>query len=789
MKFTFDWLQDHLKTDLTYCEIAEKLTSLGIEVEEIIDNSKKFEKFTVGYIEKADKHPNADRLRVCEVNIGDKILQIVCGAPNARAGIYVIVALVGAIIPIHGETLKKGVIRGIESNGMMCSSRELLLGDDADGIIELPKSVIPGQNVISALGIDDVIFDVSITPNRADCFSVRGIARDLAAIGAGELIELNNFNISENIENPITVDLESKNCSYFSTVAIQNVSGQTPEYIAKRLKAIGQNLVSMPVDVANYVCFDIGQPLHIYDMDTLSKKLVIRDSKNGEEIETLNHKRTVLPDESIVVTDGDDVISIAGIMGGTKTGYSSKTNNILVESAYFDKIAISKTGQTLRINSDSRTRFERGIDPENVDYALKYVAKLISKCCDCKFSNITKYGKLPENKFEIEVSYKKFNTITGLSNEIFKNSVNSIKKLGITIKHADTEKMIVTTPSWRYDLRIEEDIIEEILRLNGFENIKEEDLPIELKNQKTYTIDKLSDALIYNGYYEVKTFSFLDQTNARKLSSDNELVKLKETSNEISILRPTIVATHLKAIQDANNKSQKDLRIFEFGKSFKRDGNKIIETSCITATLSGKLTPRNWRERQKDVSIYDIKEDLERLLNMLGLKYRLKLNAPAYYHPGRSGTYIYQKDTVIAHFGEINPQILLNLGITDRVVCFELFTDKLPEFFDEHSKKTLELSQYQPIKRDFSFVVQNEILASDIINAITKLHIDEVQNITIFDIYKSPELGDTKKAVAIEILLQSKKQTLDEETISNISNKIIVSVSKNCSGELRKQQE
>ncbi|MBQ2176005.1 MAG: phenylalanine--tRNA ligase subunit beta, partial [Alphaproteobacteria bacterium] len=289
MKFTFDWLQEHLRTDMTYQQIADRLTTLGIEVEEIIDNREKYKNFVVGFIENAEKHPNADRLRVCQVNIGDKTLQIVCGAPNARAGIHVVVALVGAIIPVHGEELKKGKIRGIESQGMMCSSQELLLGEESDGIIELPATAVPGKDLVTALGIDDVIFDVSITPNRADCFSVRGIARDLSAIGAGELLELDECEVVENIENPVDIEIITPSCDYFSTIAICNISGQTPGYIAKRLKAVGQNLVSLPVDIANYICLDIGQPLHIYDLDKLPPNLQIRDSRQGEILETLNN--------------------------------------------------------------------------------------------------------------------------------------------------------------------------------------------------------------------------------------------------------------------------------------------------------------------------------------------------------------------------------------------------------------------------------------------------------------------------------------------------------------------
>ena len=785
MKFTFDWLKEHLRTDMTYTQVADKLTTLGIEVEEIIDNREKFKNFVVGFIENAEKHPNADRLRVCQVNVGTQTLQIVCGAPNARAGLHVAVALVGAIIPNHGEALKKGQIRGIESQGMMCSSQELLLGEESDGIIELPVTTVPGQDLAVALGIDDVIFDVSITPNRADCFSVRGIARDLAAIGAGDLLEIDECEVAENIENPVHIEIITPSCDYFSTIAVCDISGQTPDYIAKRLKAVGQNLVSLPVDIANYVCLDIGQPLHIYDLDKLPQKLEVRDSRQGEILETLNNKQTILPEGAVVVASDNDILSIAGIMGGIKTGYSKTTRNILIESAYFDKIAIAKAGQRLQINSDARTRFERGTDPQAVDIALKYATKLISKCCNCRFSNIKKYGKLPKNEHIIELTYKKFNAITRLSKEIFENAQNDLVKLGITVKSMDSETMILETPSWRHDLEIEEDIIEEILRLQGYENIGEEELPIQAPKLHCYSVDKISDALAYNGVYEIKTFSFLDINTALLFAEESELINLQDASVEFSTLRPTLVASHLKAIKNAQNKSQKNSKFFEIGKCFKNEQGRVVERTTLVVAMSEKFTSRNWATPQKDVSVFDAKSILEKLLNMLGLNFRLKTSAPGYYHPGRSGTYIYQKDTVLAHFGEIHPNVLVRMDINAPVVCFELFLDNIPEFAEQKAKKPLEISQYQPTTRDFSFVVKSSIQAIDIIEAVKKLRIDEIQDMKIFDVYESETLGEGNKAIAFELLLQSRKSTLSDDKITEISRMVTETITKNCGGRLR----
>ena len=792
MKFTFDWLKSHLKTDLSYNEIAERLTNLGIEVEEIIDNEKKFDGFVVGFIKKAEKHPDADKLQICEVDIGDKTLQIVCGAKNARAGLYVAVAQVGALVPAFGEKLKKGNIRGIESQGMMCSTDELCLDDDGlDGIMELSNSLTPGQSVASALGFDDIVFDVSLTPNRSDCFSVRGLARDLAASGAGELLDLEISHLEENIENPIDVEIKTSDCDYFSTLNIQNVIGQTPDYISKRLRAIGQKLIHFPVDVANYICLDIGQPMHIFDIDKLSKKIIVRNSRQGEIIKTLDSKETILPDNAIVVSsENGEPLSIAGIMGGENTAFSDISKNILIESAYFNKIAIAKTGQALRLTSDSRMRFERGIDPENVDIALKYASSIITKNChDAKTSNVEKYGNLPDNKKLITLTFSKFEALSNLTENDFLSSKNILEKLGITIKSIDSKKMILETPSWRHDLEIEEDIIEEILRIMGYENIKEVELDKQNPITQNYLSDKISDALVYNGYYEVKTFSFIDKKTASLFQNDEKkLITIKDALTiDFSILRPSVIASHLKSIRNSQNKSQKNSKIFEIGKKFEIANEKIIEENMLTATISEKKNNRHWHSKQENVSIFDIKEDLEKILNISASGIRLTTDAPDYYHPGRSGSYIFQKDTVIAHFGEIHPSLLKDMDITGPVVSFELFLDRLPETVSYKVKNPIVMSQYQPTNRDFSFIVKKSVKVGNILNSINKLKIDSIKNISIFDIYESENIGKDNKAIAFEVLLQSDKSTLSDEQISDISSKIIETISKNCEGILRDQ--
>ncbi|MDR1289175.1 MAG: phenylalanine--tRNA ligase subunit beta [Holosporales bacterium] len=794
MKFTFDWLKDHLRSDLNYQEIADILPNLGIEVEEVIDHSLRFQDFVVGFIRDTKPHPNADRLRVCEVDIGNEILNIVCGAQNARSGIYVAVARVGAVIPAHNERLRRSTIRGIDSEGMMCSTEELLIDDDGiDGIVELSQDSQIGGNIAQSLHMDDIIFDVSITPNRADCFSVRGLARDLAASGAGDLLPLPDLKASNSDEkNPINIDLQTPHCPYFSTVAVTGVSGHAPDYVTRRLKAIGQRLIHGPVDIGNYICIDIGQPMHIFDLDKLPPSLVVRDSISGEKLMTLNGEETVLPGGAVVIATADGkVLSIAGIMGGEDSACSDGSKNILVEGAYFDRIAIAKAGQALRLSTDARTRFERGIDPGLVEFAVNYAADLLTFDGAGKISNINEAGTLPPNTTTVVLNSSKFQALTGLDHDDFLKSKEIVERLGMKANIIDDFSMAIESPSWRHDISIEEDIIEEVVRIIGYDNIGDQELDKKDPISKVYTIDKISDALVYNGYHEVKTFSFIDSGSALLFKNREELLNIEDPLTiEFAVMRPSVVASHLKAIKLAQSKSQRNSRIFEVGKRYHKVGSnyeEISEENTVTATLSEDRMNRTWRYRRASVSIFDVKEDLEKLLNLTISGFRLSREAPGYYHPGRSGSYVIQKDTVIAHFGEIHQVILDELDITGPVACFELFLDHIPELVIFKQRAPLILSPYQSTVRDFSFIVKKDVMGEDIINAIKKLKLDWITSTTIFDVYESEAIGIENKAVALEVVMQSDKSTLTDTDIKEISDKIITSVLKNCAGVLRER--
>ena len=790
MKFTFNWLKDHLKTNLNYIEISDKLTNIGIEVESITDYSKVFDKIIVGKILVAEKHPNADKLQVCKVDVGYKEpLNIVCGAKNARAGIYVAVALEGAIIPRDNISLKKGNIRCIESQGMMCSYDELNIenSNNTNGIIELPDTSIIGQPAYKALNLDEVVFDVSITPNRADCFSVRGIARDLAAAGCGTLIDLNIDEIEATIENNIELKLETNKCNYFSTLAVESFEGKTPEFIAKRLKLIDQRLISCPVDIANYICFDIGQPMHIFDRNKLKHTISIRESKNGEKLKTLNNgKVETLQDGAIVASSDSEVLSLLGIIGGEATAVSNDSKNLLVESSYFDKISITRAGQYLHIVSDARTRFERGTDPSNVELSIKYFVYLLLKSCNTiRISKVKSVGALPNNKFDVKLTLNKFKALTNLGQEEFNKSKELLSNLGCKILECNASYIIVETPSWRHDLHIEEDLIEEVLRLIGFDKIQSIPLHYNSPIMKNDIEDKLMDALVYNGYYEVKTFSLIDKKTAELFTNSKNIVNISDVlSNEFAVLRPTLVSSHLKSIIQAQNRSQNKLKIVEIGKQFIIDNKKIVEDNILIGTIAEINKKRHWLNNDK-LSVFNIKEDLEKLLSIINYKIRINDKAPDYYHPGRSGSYIYQQNTIIAQFGEIHPSILSSLGIKGTVVAFEIFLNRIDKNKSRKIKKPIILSQYQPITRDFSFILDKNINANKLIEYINKLHIREIKDINIFDVYESESIGKDKKAIAFEVSIQSDNETLNDEQIQTISEQIINSITLNCGGILR----
>ncbi|MDR1488415.1 MAG: phenylalanine--tRNA ligase subunit beta [Holosporales bacterium] len=776
MKFTIDWLFDHLETDEPLEKITEALTSHGIEVEDVCDMSKKLDGIIVGEIVSYKKHPNADKLSVCDVNIGGgETLNIVCGAPNVVEKMKVAVALVGSVIPLSGSVIKKGSIRGVESEGMLCSSSELCFVTEIfgknDGIISLPENFVVGKPIADVLFMNDIVIEVTITPNRGDCMSVRGIGRLLADAGIGSLKPLMVNKFEENEGSDELVDIETKDCLYFSTKIIEgyNHNLRTPDFISRRLTAVGQKLIHPPVDIANYICFDIGQPLHIFDFDKIpGHKLIVRNSVGGEVLDTLDGNKTNIAEGSVVVANSvGDPMSIAGIMGGCPSSFTNKTTNILIESAYFDKIAISLAGQKMRLHSDSRLRNERGTDPEMVDVAINYAASLIG---GGKIYKTKKFGNLPKNTKNITVTFEKFKNITGLKRWDY-----------------DGDTVNFVSQSYRHDLEIEEDIIEEMLISYGYDNITAEELSKVEPILDEYTEDRVSDILCDNGYFEVKTFSFVDDITANFFENSEKIIKITNPlSTDFAVMRPSVIVSLLKNVKNNQNKSQENCRFFEVGRKFSLEDRNIKEENMLTMIITGKNTEKNWRIKSEDVSVFDIKKDIERVLSGLGLS-RFKVlgngfEKRRYYHPGRSGVYTFKKDETLCYFGEIHPGVLKKMDINIPVIAAEIFLGEFPEKIIEKAKKHIVLSQFQPIIRDFSFIVNMDLEVSKVVDSINEIKSEYIQNINIFDVYN---MTDSEKAVGVEIVLQSSTNTLTEKDINDVSGEIITIVQKKCNAKLR----
>ena len=791
MKFTLEWLLSHLDVECSIDELSEKLTTIGIEVEDICDCAAKFSGIFVGKIKECCKHPDADRLSLCKVDVGDKnsekLLQIVCGAPNVRQGLTVAVALVGTVIPVTGLELKAGKIRGITSEAMMCSAYELQLGIDHNGILELDDNFIVGMPFADALNLRDIIFDVSITPNKADCCSVRGIARALSCYGFGKLKPLLYQNVVATEKNTTNVTMETEKCHYFSYRPIFNIQDAvTPDFIAKRLNAVGQKLISATVDIANYICLDIGQPMHIFDLDKLPQNFVVRNSIKNEEIDALNGKTEKIPENSVIVGD-NDAFSVAGIIGGIKTAVSQDTRNILIESACFDKVTISLTSQQMRLHTDSSYRNSRGVDPDAAVTAMEYATYLLSKCSTCSVGDIKSIGKLPDNTHKITITRKKFCNLTGLTEKDWQYVPKILRTLQFEIIAENSTSIDIITPSYRYDLEIEEDIIEEILVMLGYNTIESVELPKKNPIISQNTCDVISDILLSNGLSEIKTFSFVDEKICNFFECDNEKwVKLETPlTTEFAVMRTTPMASIIKVLKLYYDNKHVNTKFFEIGKRFCKLENKIIERNTLTIAVMGSQNGRNWAEHKKNVDVFYVKSILERVFAGIGIaNYRIKNGTNLqYYHPGQSGSYIIKKDDCLATFGALHPNILSQFNIKVPIICADIYLEHIDSTVKNCVKLPQSLPQYHPIMRDFSFVVSAEITASDIIDSIKKAHIDMISNINIFDIYM---LENEQKAVGVEITIQPKKVTLTDVQIEEISNKITKNVCNNCNAILRK---
>ncbi len=800
MKFTIGWLKEHLDTQATLDQIVEKLTMVGLEVEKVSDRAKGLESFVVGHVIAARQHPNADRLRVCEVDTGTENVELVCGAPNARTGMKGAFAPGGSYIPGTDITLKPTEIRGVMSNGMLLSEREMGLSDEHDGIIELDANAKTGDRVVDVMGLNDPIIEIAITPNRGDCLGVRGIARDLAAAGIGSLKPLTNGPVPGTFKSPIEVHLnfeeETKSaCSQFVGRYIRGVqNGGSPKWLKDKLIAIGLRPISALVDITNLLTMDLGRPLHVFDVAALDGHVQARMAKSGEKLLALNGKEYDLDADMCVIADDRTVEALGGIMGGEASGCTETTTDVFVECAYFDPIRTATTGRKLQIISDARFRFERGVDPAFLETGMEIATRLILDLCGGEPSEVVVAGAEPQWRREITLRPERVQTLGGV--DIALEEIERILMvLGFTVG-GDNGHLKVSIPSWRSDIVGEACLVEEVVRIYGFDKIPpvpvrpDTALPQDalLADQKRHS--QARRLLAKRGMVEAVTYSFLSDADAEMFGGAADSVKLvNPISSDLAVMRPNLLPNLLNA---ANRNAARGLdaaAIFEVGPQFKGDqpDDQIIVACGIR---SRRIGAKHWGQGPRPVDVFDAKADALAVLEDLAApvdKLQALAVAPAWYHPGRSGALCLGPKNQLAFFGEIHPAILRRMDIKGPVAGFEIFVDGLPRPKNKKSaaKPHLELPQLHTVERDFAFVVGQDVAASAIVGAALGADKSLITDVSVFDVFAGGNLDADKKSVAIAVTLQPRDQTLTDAEIDAIAGKIVANVAKSTGGTLR----
>ncbi len=795
MKFTLSWLKEHLDTDANAATIAEKLTAIGLEVESVTDASAALKDFVVGEVVTAEKHPNADKLRLCTVNDGKDTLQIVCGAPNARAGIKVVLARPGTVIPASGEALKLGTIRGVESRGMMCSARELLLGEDHDGIIELKPGAKAGAPVMAALveaGLlaDDPLFDVSITPNRGDAASVYGIARDLAAAGLGTLKTDKVVPVAGKFPCPkkITLDfaLEDKSaCPLFAGRLIRGVkNGPAPKWVQDRFKAVGLKSISALVDVTNLVSHERGRPLHVFDADKLTGDMHARMAKDGEQVLALDDQTYTLDAATVVIADDARALGIAGVMGGKDSGSYDSTVNVFIESAYFDPARIARAGRKQAIISDARYRFERGVDPQWVLPGLELATQLILEWCGGEASDVFIAGALPPPHKPIAFDpalVESFGAVRLSRDRI----IAILEGLGFVVEEHGAALQVVP-PSWRHDVDGPADLVEEVVRIHGLTDVPSLALErpsavakpvLSARQRRTRTARR---ALAARGFNECVTFSFIGRDQARLFGGGDDARQLANPiASDLDALRPSVLPSLLAAASRNAARGLANLQLFEIGAAF--DSGMPEAQKTVAAAIRTGQAERNWQKAGDDASLFGVKADLMAALESITggpMSAPITQGAPGWYHPGRSGT-IAMGPKVIAQFGELHPKVLAALDLKGPAAGFEIFLDAIPEAKAKSKARPLfQPSPYQAIERDFAFVVDAKVPAGDIVKAVKLADRNLIETVSVFDLYEGKGVPEGKKSIAVAVRIQPQQATLTDAEIEALAQKIVAAALK-----------
>ncbi len=797
MKTTLGWLKSHLDTDAPLGAIVAKLVMLGLEVESVVDRGKHLAPFVVARVLEAKPHPDADRLKLCLVDTGKERVEVVCGAPNARAGLLGVFAPPGTVIPRTGQALKASKIRGVVSNGMLCSGYELMLSDDHTGIIELPEGPHPGDSFVKAARLDDPVLDVKITPNRADCLSVRGIARDLAAAGTGRLEPLDAPPVAGTFPCPIAVHLagpDAAACPLFLGRVIRGLkNGPSPTWLQERLTAIGLRPISALVDITNFLTFDLGRPLHVFDADKLDGDLAVRGAREGETLAALNGRIYALDPEMTVIADAGGVLSLGGVIGGESSGCTETTTSVFIEAALFDPIRTAATGRRLNLQSDARYRFERGLDPEFVRPGLEIATRMILDFCGGAVSEIRVSGAVPQWRRTIRFRPDRVRSLGGA--EVAASEQRRIlQALGCIVRETG-DHFSVGPPSWRADIEGEACLVEEVLRVHGYDAIPAVSLPrngalpapaLSPAQRRAGTVRR---TLAARGLTEAVSFSFLALKDAALFGGgDADLTLLNPISADLDAMRPSILPNLLAAARRNADRGLPDVALFELGPQY-RDDTPEGQALVAAGIRVGAVRRKSWDEAERAASAYDAKADALAALAAAGVapeSVQLEPSAPGWYHPGRCGT-LRQGPIVLATFGEIHPAVLRALTVEGPAAGFEVFLDAVPEPRAKGAARPLlKLSPFQPVTRDFAFVVDAALPAETLLRAARGVDRKLVSEVRLFDVYQGKGLPEGKKSLAISVTLQPLEATLTDAEIEGLSAKLVAAVEKATAGTLRR---
>lgn len=801
MKFSMSWLKTHLETEASAQEIADVLNNSGFEVESIEDPAADYAAFTVAYVKEARQHPNADRLRVCIVDTGQEEVQVVCGAPNAVTGMKGVFAPAGSYIPGTDLWLKKGKIRGEASNGMLVSEREMGISDEHEGIISLDEDAVVGTPFAEVMGWNDPVIEIAITPNRGDALGVYGVARDLAASGLGRLKDFDKSQVPGTFESPtrwlrdLPADAADA-CPFVVGRTFRNVTnGPSPKWLQDRLTSIGLRPISALVDITNFVTFDLGRPLHVFDADKLAGDLTMRLAGKGEEILALDEKTYTLEPDMVVIADGNGPQGIGGVMGGEDTGCTESTTNVFLEVALFDPVRVASAGRRLGIHSDARYRFERGLDPNSALWGAEVAARLIQELCGGEVSETVSAGELPVSDRSISYRPSRTSSLGGLEVPVDRQR-EILESLGFDVtKGSDAEHLSVKVPAWRPDVEVEACVVEEVLRIHGYDLIhehyqpREHALPHPVLSTRQRHVSVARTVLAWRGLSEAVTYSFMSSELAALFAEAPETLHLvNPISSDLDVMRPSVLPNLANAAARNADKGLGDAALFEIGPQY-HDDTPEGQLLVAGAVRCGDAAPRNWDGAGRPVDAFDAKADALAVLTALGApvaNLQVTRDAPGYYHPGRSGA-LRLGPNVLAYFGELHPKVCRAVDLRTVAVGCEVFLERipLPKAKAGPRKPLLELAALQPVERDFAFVVDEGLPAEKLLRAAKGADKELITEVTLFDVYSGKGIDPGKKSLAIAVTLQPREKTLTDPQIEAISERLVAAVQKATGGVLR----